>query len=119
MPANRTAALGAAATAVVTALVTLLGAVENVAQAIVVCVALLAVGAVAVVFLIGSQRSEKLTATWPGPTVVDGVAPAVLVEDPDADDVPIDELPSDDEELDDPQAAAIHKELVDPPEEIR
>lgn len=115
MPANRTAALGAAATAVATALVTLLGAVENVAQAIVVCVALLAVGAVAVVFLIGSQRSEKLTATWTSPTV--DVASAALVEDPDADDVPAEELPSDDEELTDPKAAAIHQELVGAPPE--
>lgn len=100
MPANRTAALGAAATAIATTLATLLGAIETTQQAIVVSVALVAVGAVVVVYLIGSQRYDKLqadTALALGP--IGDIAHGELIEDAAVDDVPLDELPTDDEEF--------------------
>lgn len=64
MPANRMAALGAAVTAGVTALVTLLGAIpSSTGKAIVVSVAIVVVGAVAIVFLLGWQKHEARTST--------------------------------------------------------
>lgn len=70
MPANRTAALAAALTAVVTALVTLLGAIPSpTGKAIVVSVALVVLGAVAIVFLLGWQKHEARDAS-PKPRAV-------------------------------------------------
>lgn len=59
MPANRTAVFTAALTAAVTGLVALLGALHSdTAKAIVIATALVVVGAVTIVFLIGWQKYE-------------------------------------------------------------
>lgn len=94
---NRIAALSGALAAVAAALVTILGAVDTTAQAIVVSVALIAVGAVVVVFLLGSQRHEDRQEAGAWALSLDQEAP--VVEDPEADDVPLEDLPSDEEEL--------------------
>lgn len=61
-PANRTAALGASAAAVVAVLVTLLGAVDTDRKAAVLVAAILVIGILAAVFLRGSQRFDALLA---------------------------------------------------------
>jgi hypothetical protein len=64
VPANRTAALGGILTAIAAALASLLGAVHNdIAAAAVIGVAIVAIAAVVIVFLIGSQKSEALHAS--------------------------------------------------------
>jgi hypothetical protein len=66
MPANRVAALGGTLTAIVAALVTLLGALDgDTAKAIVIVTVLIVVAVIVVTFLIGSQRSEKLAHDTP------------------------------------------------------
>lgn len=63
MPANRKAAITAVLGAAVTALVTLLGAIpSSTGKAIVVSVALVVAGAVAIVFLLGWQKHEARSA---------------------------------------------------------
>lgn len=101
IPANRTAALGGALAAVAAALVTILGAVDTTAQAIVVSVALVAVGAVVVVFLLGSQRHEahQADANAAHRDAVDGAEFIATLEDPEVNDAPLEDLPSDEEEF--------------------
>jgi small-conductance mechanosensitive channel len=101
MPANRIAALSGALAAVAAALVTILGAVDTTGQAIVMSVALIAVAVVVAVFLRGSQSHERHQAQA-NAAHRDEVAGALFIagiEDPEADDVPLEDLPDDDEEL--------------------
>jgi len=60
IPANRSAALAGAVTACVTGLATLLGAIHSdTAKAVVLSVALVVVGGIVVVFLLGHQKYEE------------------------------------------------------------
>lgn len=63
MAPNRIAALGTAATALVAAIVSLLGAVDTTEKAIVVSVALVVAGLVAAVWLLGWQKVEARSGT--------------------------------------------------------
>lgn len=73
IPPNRIAALASVLTALAGIVVTLLGAVDTLPKALVMCVFILAVAAVAIVFLLGWQRHEKVAnALEYGPEFVHG-----------------------------------------------
>ena len=70
MPTNRIAGLGAVLSAFVGALVTLLGAIDNdTAKAVVVGVAILSAAAVAITFMLGSQRWDSLIMSDGAPSI--------------------------------------------------
>lgn len=58
IPANRLAVLTGLLTAVAGFVVSLLGAVDTIEKALVLCVALVVVGAVLIVYLLGWQKHE-------------------------------------------------------------
>lgn len=73
IPPNRIAALASVLTALAGTVATLLGAVDTLPKALVMCVFILAVAAVAIVFLLGWQRHEKVAAALEyGPAIVHG-----------------------------------------------